>query len=148
MSSTKKDKQTVKLEVSGDDLDLEKDDKYADRLDVIRHALAVHNKESKISEDYVLGFHNEAEQEFMEKTQMCAYQATLLIKDPEIAELMRQAMINEIVMMSVMRRNNAENPLIGKLLDPDDGGMEQKSSESLLDKVKGIFGGNKAQSEG
>jgi len=143
-------RRSVKLEFPADSSMMNTtpgEDRFQDRLDVVKHSLEVHSKPSKIGKDLVLSNFDENERTYIAGMHKCAFMWQQLIKSKKFGEKGFQALSNEGLMISVLKRNQVLNPILrGIYFGQTEEEENNARSGSWTDKIKdAIFGQKKAE---
>lgn len=101
-------------------------------LDIIKHGLDVHSKESNISKDYILFKSNEKDREFIRNMFKLAFLLRMYILDKEVAKEVYNLIISETIIIAVLKRNEYENPILSALF----ANAKEKEDETLIDTLK------------
>lgn len=115
---------------------------FSDKEDIIKHALEIHEKDSPISEDYILFHSDEKDVEFIRGLYTCASSLQSYIKDKDTAKRIFRTVMHQAHIVAILKRNRYKNPIGSGIFalhnaDPDeDKGIMDKIKSSILGKEK------------
>lgn len=112
---------------------------FSDGLDIIRHMVAIHDKNSPdIPPDIVLFQSDENDRDYSSSMYDLAFMVRNFIRDKKTADKLSNFFRSKIVINACLKRNQYQNPILSGAFSR----ISEKSDDSLLDTLKQKIGIN------
>lgn len=110
---------------------------FSDRLDLLKHALEIHHKESNLPNDYVLFRSDDDDKKFFREMHRIAFATREFIADKEQANKIANLLVTETVIVAAMKRNDYENAILSGLFatPADDEGSDLINVDAIKKRI-------------